>query len=97
MLVRRRLHYCLPPPSIATYYILLMPVFCARYVGVLKKFSSFIEGSVIEGQMDPAVVGKFKMTPVVSSMASELKKAAEANDSVSASVRPGSVSRRVKC
>lgn len=52
-----------------------------RYVGVLKKFSSFIEGSVIEGQMDPAVVGKFKMTPVVSSMASELKKAAEANDS----------------
>lgn len=80
MLVRR-LRHCLPP------YVLLIPVFCARYVGVLKKFSSFIEGSVIEGQMDPAVVGKFKMTPVVSSMASELKKAAEANDSVSASVR----------
>lgn len=62
----------------------------SRYVGVLKKFSSFIEGSVIEGQMDPAVVGKFKMTPVVSSMASELKKAAEANNSVSGSPRPGS-------
>lgn len=54
-----------------------------RYVGVLKKFSKYIEGSVIEGQMDPAVVGKFKMTPLVSSMASDLKKAAEANDSVS--------------
>lgn len=38
---------------------------------------------MIEGQMDPAVVGKFKMTPLVSSMASDLKKAAEANDSVS--------------
>lgn len=55
-----------------------------RYVGVLKKFSSLIEGSIIEGKMDPAVVGKFKMTPLVSSMASDLKKAAEANDSVSA-------------
>lgn len=54
-----------------------------RYVGVLKKFSSVVEGSVIEGQMDPAVVGKFKMTPLESSMASDLKKAAEANDSVS--------------
>ncbi|CAN0418538.1 unnamed protein product [Ascophyllum nodosum] len=52
-----------------------------RYVGVLKKFSKYIEGSVIEGAMDPAVVGKFKMTPLVSSMASDLKKAAEANDS----------------
>lgn len=52
-------------------------------MGVLKKFSSFIEGSVIEGQMDPAVVGKFKMTPLVSSMASDLKKAAEARDTVS--------------
>ncbi|CBJ26073.1 expressed unknown protein [Ectocarpus siliculosus] len=52
-----------------------------KYVGVLKKFSSVVEGSVIEGQMDPAVVGKFKMTPVESSMASDLKKAAEANDS----------------
>ena len=71
-----------------------MLVLCARYVGVLKKFSSFIEGSVIEGQMDPAVVGKFKMTPVVSSMASELKKAAEANDSVSRPTRvPGEVER----
>lgn len=50
---------------------------------MLKKFSSVVEGSVIEGQMDPAVVGKFKMTPVESSMASDLKKAAEANDSVS--------------
>ena len=55
----------------------------SRYVGVLKKFSKYIEGSVIEGAMDPAVVGKFKMTPLVSSMASDLKKAAEANDSVS--------------
>lgn len=52
---------------------------------MLKKFSSVVEGSVIEGQMDPAVVGKFKMTPVESSMASDLKKAAEANDSVSVS------------
>lgn len=44
--------------------------------------------------MDPAVVGKFKMTPVVSSMASELKKAAEANDSVSRPTRvPGEVER----
>lgn len=50
---------------------------------MLKKFSSVVEGSVIEGQMDPAVVGKFKMTPLESSMASDLKKAAEANDSVS--------------
>lgn len=32
--------------------------------------------------MDPAVVGKFKMTPLESNMASDLKKAAEANDSV---------------
>ncbi|CAN0103410.1 unnamed protein product [Pylaiella littoralis] len=52
-----------------------------RYVGVLKKFSSVVEGSVIEGQMDPAVVGKFKMTPLESSMATDLKKAAEAIDS----------------
>lgn len=51
-----------------------------RYVGVLKKFSSVVEGSVIEGQMDPAVVGKFRMTPLESSMASDLKKAAEIND-----------------
>jgi len=62
-----------------------------RYVGVLKKFSSVVEGSVIEGQMDPAVVGKFKMTPLESSMASDLKKAAEINDDVSGSVRIGSV------
>lgn len=55
-----------------------------RYVGVLKKFKSSIEGCVIEGQMDPAVVGKFKMTPVVSSMAKDLKEAAKINDSVSA-------------
>lgn len=54
-----------------------------RYVGVLKKFSSVVEGSVIEGQMDPAVVGKFKMTPLESSMASDLKKAAEIQDDVS--------------
>lgn len=53
-----------------------------RYVGVLKKFSSVVEGSVIEGQMDPAVVGKFKMTPLESSMAADLKKAAEINDDV---------------
>lgn len=38
---------------------------------------------MIEGQMDPAVVGKFKMTPLESSMASDLKKAAEINDDVS--------------
>lgn len=62
-----------------------------RYVGVLKKFSSVVEGSVIEGQMDPAVVGKFKMTPLESSMASDLKKAAEINDDVS-----GLVAKRVR-
>lgn len=56
---------------------------------MLKKFSSVVEGSVIEGQMDPAVVGKFKMTPVESSMASDLKKAAEANDSVSVAAVAG--------
>lgn len=60
-----------------------MSVGLRRYVGVLKKFSSVVEGSVIEGQMDPAVVGKFKMTPLESSMASDLKKAAEINDDVS--------------
>lgn len=54
-----------------------------RYVGVLKKFKSSIEGCVIEGQMDPAVVGKFKMTPLVTSMAKDLKAAAAANDAVS--------------
>lgn len=52
-----------------------------RYVGVLKKFKSSIEGCVIEGQMDPAVVGKFKMTPLVTSMAKDLKEAVAANDS----------------
>ncbi len=46
---------------------------------------------MIEGQMDPAVVGKFKMTPLESSMASDLKKAAEINDDVSGMVRIGSV------
>lgn len=42
---------------------------------------------MIEGQMDPAVVGKFKMTPLESSMASDLKKAAEINDDVSGVAR----------
>lgn len=58
-------------------------------MGVLKKFSSVVEGSVIEGQMDPAVVGKFKMTPLESSMASDLKKAAEINDDVCRSMSVG--------
>lgn len=57
--------------------------YTSRYVGVLKKFKSSIEGCVIEGQMDPAVVGKFKMTPLVTSMAKDLKEAVAANDSVS--------------
>lgn len=68
--------------------LLTRPCLEDRYVGVLKKFSSYIEGSVIEGQMDPAVVGTFKMTPLVSSMASDLKKAAEANDVVSVPFNP---------
>lgn len=67
----------------------LGPFIVGRYVGVLKKFSSHIEGCVIEGQMDPAVVGKFKMTPLVTSMAKDLKKVAEAKDTVRD--RPGSL------
>ncbi|CAM9894867.1 unnamed protein product, partial [Choristocarpus tenellus] len=42
--------------------------------------SNKIEGRVIEGEMDPAVVGSFKMTPRMSSMAASLRIAAKVNN-----------------
>jgi hypothetical protein len=48
----------------------------------MKQYSTKIEGSVTEGQMDPFVVGRFSMTPVVASMAAELKLAAKLTEAL---------------
>lgn len=81
-----------PPPRYVSVYT-------RRYVGVLKKWKSSIEGCVIEGQMDPAVVGKFKMTPLVTSMAEDLKAAVEASGVVSTSCSTLPLERlcRIEC